>query len=394
MRLAALAAAAFILAGACGFGTPASPVTLNLRDHQAEVPIDKVLRFDFASAVDPNAAEAAISFRPAIDGNFTALPGGRALTFEPLAWADETAYTVRVAAFNDLKGNPVAAAAWTFTTTILPRIVGVKDSAGNAVGAFSQVELGGSLQVTFNTPMSAPDTAFLLNSAQVRPTFSDDGLTATVPLAGIPVGPSTLILQLGEDRHGHVADLGWTAQFDVAYEVHIQTTHLPFPALVQIPNDGYGARPQVGIQAAAMVFEYQTEGSIQRLTALYTDVPAVVGPTRSARRISLRLVSHYQGNLFLSGMSNDLHNFFLAHPVPAWWDNPPGYYRDPSRYAPNNLMLRGDAVAADEAASKTPASAPLDYGTPQLSGGAAAPTFEVAEHRTQYTYDPVTGTYG
>jgi len=207
------------------------------------------------------------------------------------------------------------------------------------------------------------------------------------------VGGLKLALAAGKDLANHLAVAADLLTIDVAYGVHIATRHLAFPALVQIPNDGYGARPQVGVQAAAIVFEYQTEGSIQRLTALYTDVPDVVGPTRSGRRIAFRLVRHYHGNLFLSGLSNDAHNVLNSDPVPAWFDNPPGFFRDFSRAAPNNLMLRGDEVPTREAQSGTPAFEPIRHGAIDLGAGTAATNFGVGEHRTSYTYDAVTGTY-
>ena len=210
----------------------------------------------------------------------------------------------------------------------------------------------------------------------------------------MPVGALQLSLAAGKDLANHLAVAADLVTIDVAYRVHIATRHLAFPALVQIPNDGYGARPQVGVQAAAIIFEYQTEGSIQRLTALYTDVPAVVGPTRSGRRIAFRLVRHYHGNLFLSGLSNDAHNVLNADPVPAWFDNPPGFFRDYSRAAPNNLMLLGDEVLTREAQSGVAPFEPLHHGAIDLGASAAATSFGVAEHRTTYTYDPVTGTYG
>src|ERR1700738_3155353 len=149
--------------------------------------------------------------------------------------------------------------------------------------------------------MSQADTAVTANGQPARLAWTSDGKLAALSTAGMPVGALELALTSGKDLKNHLAEPAALIKLDVAYRVHIATRHLPFPALVQIPNDGYGARPQVGVQAAAMVFEYQTEGSIQRLTALYTDVPAVIGPTRSGRRISFRLVRPLPGHLFLSG---------------------------------------------------------------------------------------------
>jgi hypothetical protein len=393
MRLAALAVTVCLLASACALGRAASPVTMNVKDRQVEVPIDQTLRFDFGTAVNAAVAEAHISFKPVIDGAYNLLPGGASLTFEPLAWNEGTTYRVRIAGFNDLKGNPIAARSWSFTTTVVPRVDSLHDDSGAPLGPGLQVEQGTHVNLVFNTPMSQAATMVTANGQPAQLTWSKDSLTATISTAGMPVGPLALALTAGQDLNSHSVVPGWQVQLDVAYIVHIATTHLPFPALVQIPNDGYGARPQVGIQAAAMVFEYQTEGSIQRMTVLYTDVPAVVGPTRSGRRISFRLVHHYHGNLFLSGLSNDMYAFLNANPITAWFDNPPGYFRDLNRAAPDNLMLRGDAVLADEQASGNPAFAPLSYGSPDLGATTPAASFGVDEHRSSYTYDPNTGTY-
>jgi hypothetical protein len=394
MRLAALAVTlCLLLASACATGRAPSQVSLNLKDKQVEVPIDQVLRFEFGTAVKEAVAEAHISFNPAIEGTYTLLPGGASVTFEPLAWVEGTTYRVSVARFDDLKGNPVGARSWSFTTTVVPRIESLHDDSGAPLGPGLQVEQGAGVNLVFNTPMSQTATTLTANGQPAKLTWSTDGLTAAISTAGMPVGPLALALTGGQDLFNHAVVPGWQVQLDVAYIVHIATTHLPFPALVQIPNDGYGARPQVGVQAAAMIFEYQTEGSIQRLTALYTDVPAVVGPTRSVRRISFRLVHHYHGNVFLSGLSNDMTTFLHAFPIPAWFDSPPGFFRDNTRFAPDNLMLRGDAVLADEQASGTPAFAPLSYGAPDLGATTPAATFGVDEHRSTYTYDPNTGTY-
>ena len=52
---------------------------------------------------------------------------------------------------------------------------------------------------------------------------------------------------------------------------------------VQIPNGADGARPQVGLQDAKVVFEAIAESGITRFAAIFQDPPAVVGPIRSLR---------------------------------------------------------------------------------------------------------------
>lgn len=52
---------------------------------------------------------------------------------------------------------------------------------------------------------------------------------------------------------------------------------------VQIPNGADGARPQVGLQNAKIVFEAIAESGITRFAAIFQNPPAVVGPIRSLR---------------------------------------------------------------------------------------------------------------
>jgi hypothetical protein len=394
-RAAALATAATLLASSCSFvGAPTS-VAFNLKNQQLEVPTDQELSITFGQPVELRVLAARLQFSPKTEGDLASGGDGRHFSFAPAeAWLDATLYRVQLKPFNDLKGNPVSGHAWTFTTTIVPRVATFLDDAGDNLGPGSPVEQGGNVNLVFNTAMSPAETTVTANGQPAKLAWSSDGKLAAVSTAGLPVGALELALTAGKDLKNHFAAAANLISVDVAYRVHIATRHLGFPALVQIPNDGYGARPQVGVQAAAMIFEYQTEGSIQRLTALYTDVPDVVGPTRSGRRISFRLVRHYHGNLFLSGLSNDAHNVLNADPVPAWFDNPPGFFRDPSRGAPNNLMLRGDEVVAKEGQSGTPAFEPLKHGAVDVGAGASATSFGVGEHRSTYGYDPVTGTYG
>ena len=395
-RAVALGTAAVLLASSCSLtGRTPTSVTFNLKNQQLEVPTGQQLAITFGQPVELRLLAAHLQVIPQTEGDLASGGDGRHFTFAPAkAWLEETLYRIQVKPFEDLKGDPVNGHAWSFTTTIVPRVATFLDDGGVNLGPGFQVEQGGSVNLVFNTAMSPADTAVTVNGQPAKLAWSSDGKLAAISTAGMPVGALELALTAGKDLHNHAATPATLIRLDVAYRVHIATRHLAFPALVQIPNDGYGARPQVGVQAAAMIFEYQTEGSIQRLTALYTDVPEVVGPTRSGRRISFRLVRHYHGNLFLSGLSNDARSVLNSDPVPAWFDNPPGFFRDLSRAAPNNLMLKGDEVLNRESQSGLSAFEPLKRGAIDIGAGAAATSFGVGEHRSTYTYDPVTGTYG
>jgi hypothetical protein len=64
------------------------------------------------------------------------------------------------------------------------------------------------------------------------------------------------------------------------------------------------ARPQSGLSAATIIYEYLAEGGITRFSALYALPPAVrVGPVRSARLATVALQQLYQAVLVYSGAS-------------------------------------------------------------------------------------------
>ena len=395
MRAAAGILTASLLLAACSLG-PAQPITtvaLNVRDGAVEIPTDKALVLTLSRPAPPSAVASAFLVYPATEGTMEVEPGDRLFTWRPdHGWLELTEYSVLLTTFKDSSGQAVPGHRWSFLTTVVPRVLDIVDSAGTAVADGGGVDQGGSLKLTFNVPMDTGKTAFAGNGAALAATWSDDLRSATLALAAVPVGPLEVDLAHGRDALGHDA-AAWKLKLDVSLVIPIHTTHLAAPALIQIPNDGYGARPQVGLQAADMVFEYLTEGNITRLTGLYTDVPDVVGPIRSGRRISFRLTRHYHGVLFLSGLSNDADHLLHADPVPAIFETTGPFYRDRGRVAPNNLFVSGPGVTYLAGGARLPDFA-IGKGHPVLSGGDPGSAFDVAEHRSHYSYDPQTGTYG
>ncbi len=77
------------------------------------------------------------------------------------------------------------------------------------------------------------------------------------------------------------------------------------PVAVKISNSPPEyVRPQSGLSYADLVFEHPTEGPITRFTAIfYGQVPADVGPIRSARLIDLEIPAMYDAALAYSGAS-------------------------------------------------------------------------------------------
>ncbi|MGV9510758.1 DUF3048 domain-containing protein [Streptomyces tendae] len=104
------------------------------------------------------------------------------------------------------------------------------------------------------------------------------------------------------------------------------------------------ARPQTGLEAADVVYAEPVEAGLSRLMALYaTELPASVGPVRSARESDLELLGQFDRPvLAFSGAQSKLLPLIDEAPLRA---EPPGedsdaYVRAGDRQAPHNLYLR------------------------------------------------------
>ncbi|MBO8189784.1 DUF3048 domain-containing protein [Streptomyces spirodelae] len=122
------------------------------------------------------------------------------------------------------------------------------------------------------------------------------------------------------------------------------------------------ARPQTGLQHADIVYTEQVEAGLSRIVAVFaSDIPATVGPVRSARESDIELLRQFdRPALAFSGVQGKLLPTLEAAPVlllsPGELSD--GYERDPGRRAPHNLYLK--ARRAERAADD--ASAPRDIG--------------------------------
>lgn len=89
--------------------------------------------------------------------------------------------------------------------------------------------------------------------------------------------------------------------------------------IVKISNYPPIVRPQNGLSAADIVYEYEAEGGVTRFAAIFrSQSPGKVGSVRSARLIDLELVTMYQALLSYSG-SNDWIRSFILNADWRWW---------------------------------------------------------------------------
>ena len=98
-------------------------------------------------------------------------------------------------------------------------------------------------------------------------------------------------------------------------------TGLPYPnqealerrnLIVKISNFPPIVRPQVGVNSADLVFEYEAEGGVTRFAAIFrSNAPERVGSVRSGRLLDMELVTMYEALLAYSGTSEPIQELFL-----------------------------------------------------------------------------------
>jgi hypothetical protein len=271
-----------------------------------------------------------------------------------------------------------------------PRVVALI-AGTSAVSDGDLVPTGALLRLTFSTAMRTGSVRLLADQAPLGLRWADDRRSAALGSGALRIGPVELAIAPGAVDAGGRALGTWRLAFRSVFDAAPQTVPLRAPALVQVPNDP-AARDQAGLQAAAIVYEYLTEGGITRFTAIYEHAPDAIGPVRSGRLISFALTRHYGGMLFASGLSEGSAAVLRAHPVPYVFDSGGVYHRTGDRAPPNNLFTTGAEVQrALDGASLTPRGLPR--GPVPIASGPVALAVDVSEHASTYAFDRATRTY-
>ena len=111
-------------------------------------------------------------------------------------------------------------------------------------------------------------------------------------------------------------------------------------------------RPHFGLNQADLIYVEEVEWGLTRIAAMFnTRLPAVVGPTRSARISDLEILEQFERpGLVFSGANDVLlkavrkSNAVSLSPS----DRPDFYYRNLSKEAPHNQMVRLASLMAKE----------------------------------------------
>lgn len=168
------------------------------------------------------------------------------------------------------------------------------------------------------------------------------------------------------------------------------------PAIVQVENS-QGGRPQSGLGAADLVYEYVAEGGVGRFSVFFFTPPAPaqeVGPVRSARTVTLQLATLYHGFVAYSGASTYIGGLLRRAAFPSYNEDSAqrNLFRIAARVPPHNLYTDGQHMAA---LARTAKAAPVTY---QLwarnsapIGGAPVTSFTVPvsqSERPLFTWKP------
>lgn len=133
------------------------------------------------------------------------------------------------------------------------------------------------------------------------------------------------------------------------------------PVMVVKIDNTSSAAPQLGLGKADMVVEELVEGGTTRLAAFfYSALPEVAGPVRSMRASDIGIVSPVDATVLTSGAAPVTISRIRGAGIRYFEEGAAGFFRESSRYAPYNLMVRpGDAAGAiDQKAAR-----PDDYFT-------------------------------
>jgi hypothetical protein len=363
----------------------------------------------FGSDVD--AGQLRVSISPALP--ITVQRGASRLVVTPRdRWEPARRYELRVGSIeraDHLSGT----SSWEGSFTAQPRLTPQFTVDGQPLATGAQLGAGSRLTVQFPAAMR-PETKLTLNGAPLPAgavSWTADHRSATISTDGLlpgwavtlGVAPSALTTSGDPLTDGQSVRLAVVPTEPSGPSSGVAAGFKPAtPIMVVVENSG-PARPQSGLQQADMVYEYVSEYSITRMTALYfKNIPPTIGPVRSCRLINTFLTYAYDGDTMCSGVSVGTHVWMFgdapdARKVPAVIndvDTGHHFYRSAGQVAPHNLYLRGPDAARVRTEMPQPAA---DFAVtpphPDAAVGDPAPAPSVPLHAVRYTYDAASGQY-
>ena len=138
---------------------------------------------------------------------------------------------------------------------------------------------------------------------------------------------------------GEIEDLGPIAPLTGAPVA--ADADLAHPALVIKIDNHLLARPQVGLEAADLVFDIRAEGVTRFMAVFHSQLPETIGPVRSSRTSDFDLLRGLDNPLYASSGGNvGVMAGLSSLPIHELTNNTrTEYYRHPARPAPHNLFI-------------------------------------------------------
>jgi len=371
-------------------------VSASVSDGDQAVPRNAAIDLKFNQDMKPDTVRSAFAISPNVPVAFKQV-STKEYQFRP-KMQPATRYQVRLNSAEASGGGHISNT-FGFKTEAAPVVTAVTlDGAGLKDGQQS-VHPSGQVQIAFSQAMDGTHTPVMVNTKLLDPgkvKWSGDNKSVTLDMKlGHSRAYALVIPQSAVNAKQDPFAADWKFTFTTVIEVPSAGVTARIgaggPVLVQIENSG-AARPQAGMQQADMIYEYISEGSIPRLTAVYWHpLPGLVGPVRSCRLITIRLELMYHGMIYCSGANDYVLGMVWKFPnlVNDYAHGAGGFFRDSRRFAPHNVMLRGDATTATTASKNLPA---LTYDIAPAHPdanftGDPASQISVPDHQTVWRYD-------
>jgi hypothetical protein len=379
-------------------------VSANVNDGDQAVPRTATIDLHFNQDMKADSVQRAFSMTPAVMVAFKAV-NAKEFQFRP-KMASNTAYHVSIKDAQNTSGRGVSSG-FHFKTEPAPTIAAVKVDNKAVSDGQQSLKPTGAVSIDFSQPMDGVKTPITLDGKPLdskKINWASNGKTATLDLKlGHSRQYQLLIPQVAVNRKQDPLAADWKFSFTTIIEVPSQGDPNRIgsgaPVIIQVENS-LDARPQAGLQQADMVYEYISEGSIPRLSVIYwRPLPNLVGPVRSCRLITIRLVLMYKGMIYCSGANDYILGLVWKHPnLVNDYSRGQGnvFYRDnTTRFAPHNVMMRGNNVTPFTAAQNLPAPT-YDIAAKHADAsftGAAAAQVSVPDHGAAWQYDPKSKEY-
>jgi hypothetical protein len=150
------------------------------------------------------------------------------------------------------------------------------------------------------------------------------------------------------------------------------------------------ARPQLGLEAADVVYVEEVEGGLTRLAAIFSSrLPSRLGPVRSVRETDLQLLGAY-GRVafaFSGGNPTVLSRVRSSTVADVSFDRvPAAYSRVSGRHAPYNLYTRPDQLLAARTKTAAATYVGFRFGTLTATAGVPAAGFDIRYKRASLTW--------